>query len=158
MAASNQNPSEIDRSKNVSNASSASHQAGEQLQELLLVLTELQLLKRAKKEHSHLNLPLSEKSTQRLENERNRQNQQQLSFRIEAPAIEPEIMTDDEEIVAKKPIGDEPGLSKAAKLGRDNGPSEEELEKAVEQFKRLQQLLFEIDVPEFYRGTEISKF
>ncbi|NJK66443.1 MAG: OmpA family protein [Microcoleus sp. SU_5_3] len=151
MAAFNQNPSEIDQSKkSVSDANPASHQAEEQLQELLTVLTELQLVKKSKKEHSQLNLPPSEKSPERLEDARNRQSQQQLSFTIEAPAIAPEIMTKDEEIAAEKPIGDEPDLSKAAKLGKDNGPSQEELEHAVEQFKRLQQLLFERDVPEFY--------
>lgn len=155
MAAFNQNPSEIDRSKkSVSDATSASHQAEEQLQELLTVLTELQLLRKSKKEHGQLNLPPSEKSKERLEDARNRQNQQQnqqqLSFTIEPPAIEPEIMTDSEEIAAEKPIGDEPGLSKATKPEKEHEVSQEELERAVEQFKRLQQLLFERDVPEFY--------
>ncbi|MDP8933596.1 MAG: hypothetical protein M3N42_05505, partial [Cyanobacteriota bacterium] len=67
MAASNDNSGQIYQSeKEISDASRAIPKAGEQLQELLTILTELQLMKKSKKEPSELKLPLSEKSVERL--------------------------------------------------------------------------------------------
>lgn len=154
MAASNDNSGKIYQSeKEVSDATLASSKAGEQLQELLTILTEFQLLKKSKKEPSELKLPLSEKSVQRLEDEENRR--QQLSFRIESPSIVPEVLTNDEEIPSQRRENNnqEPDLSMAGKVARKNRHSEEELEQAVEQFKQLQQLLFERDLPEFYSNV-----
>ncbi|MEG4624077.1 OmpA family protein [Microcoleus sp. w1-18aA5] len=154
MAAFNDNSGKIYQSeKEVSDATLASSKAGEQLQELLTILTEFQLLKKSKKEPSELKLPLSEKSVQRLEDEENRR--QQLSFLIESPSIVPEVLTNDEEIPSQRRENnnEEPDLSIAGKVAKNNRQSEEELEQAVEQFKQLQQLLFERDLPEFYSNV-----
>ncbi|MEG4276826.1 OmpA family protein [Microcoleus sp. MON1_C1] len=154
MAASNDNSGKMYQSeKEVSDATQASSKAGEQLQELLTILTEFQLLKKSKKEPSELKLPLAEKSVQRLEDEENRRKQ--LSFLIESPSIVPEVLTNDEEIPSQRreKSNQEPDLSIAAKGAKKNPPSEEELEQAVEEFKRLQQLLFERDLPEFYSNV-----
>ncbi|MEG3921175.1 OmpA family protein [Microcoleus sp. T3_A4] len=154
MAASNDNSGKIYQSeKEVSDATLANSKAGEQLQELLTILTEFQLLKKSKKEPSELKLPLSEKSVQRLEDEENRR--QQLSFRIESPSIVPEVLTNEEEIPSQRRENNnqEPDLSIAGKVAKNNRQSEEELEQAVEQFKQLQQLLFERDLPEFYSNV-----
>ncbi|MGB7891407.1 MAG: OmpA family protein [Microcoleus sp.] len=154
MAAFNDNSGKIYQSeKEVSDATLASSKAGEQLQELLTILTEFQLLKKSQKEPSELKLPLSEKSVQRLEDEENRR--QQLSFRIESPSIVPEVLTNDEEIPSQRreKSNEEPDLSIAGKVAKKTRPSEEELEQAVEEFKRLQQLLFERDLPEFYSNV-----
>jgi len=63
MAAFNDNSDQRSQSeKQVSDATLASPKAGEQLQELLTILSELQLLKKSKKEPSKLKLPLSDKS------------------------------------------------------------------------------------------------
>ncbi|MEG4068086.1 OmpA family protein [Microcoleus sp. Pol11C2] len=154
MAASNDNLGKIYQSeKEVSDATIASSKAGEQLQELLTILTEFQLLKKSKKEPSELKLPLAEKSVQRLEDEENRR--QQLSFLIESPSIVPEVLSNDEEIPSQRRENnnEEPDLSIAGKVAKKTRPSEEELEQAVEEFKRLQQLLFERDLPEFYSNV-----
>ena len=154
MAAFNDNSGKIYQSeKEVSDATLASSKAGEQLQELLTILTEFQLLKKSKKEPSELKLPLSEKSVQRLEDEENRRKQ--LSFRIESPSIVPEVLTNEEEIPSQRRENnnEEPDLSMAGKVAKNNRQSEEELEQAVEQFKQLQQLLFERDLPEFYSNV-----
>lgn len=154
MAAFNDNSGKIYQSeKEVSDATLASSKAGEQLQELLTILTEFQLLKKSKKEPSELKLPLSEKSVQRLEDEENRRKQ--LSFLIESPSIVPEVLTNDEEIPSQRRENnnEEPDLSIAGKVAKNNRQSEEELEQAVEQFKQLQQLLFERDLPEFYSNV-----
>ncbi|MEG3899141.1 MULTISPECIES: OmpA family protein [unclassified Microcoleus] len=154
MSASNDNSRKIHQSeKEVSDATRASSNAGEQLQELLTILTEFQLLKKSKKEPSELKLPLSEKSVQRLEDEENRRNK--LSFLIESPAIVPEVLTNNEEIPSQRreQNNEEPDLSVTAKVAKNHRPSEEELEQAVEEFKRLQQLLFERDLPEFYSNV-----
>ncbi|MEG5047002.1 OmpA family protein [Microcoleus sp. B4-C1] len=154
MAAFNDNSGKIYQSeKEVSDATLASSKAGEQLQELLTILTEFQLLKKTKKEPSELKLPLSEKSVQRLEDDENRRKQ--LSFLIESPSIVPEVLTNDEEIPSQRRENnnEEPDLSIAGNVAKNNRPSEEELEQAVEQFKQLQQLLFERDLPEFYSNV-----
>src|SRR6476469_6610814 len=154
MAASNDNSGKIHQSeKEVSDANLGSSKAGEQLQELLTILTEFQLLKKSKKEPSELKLPLSEKSVQRLEDEENRRKQ--LSFRIESPSIIPEVLTNEEEIPSQRRQNnnEESDVSIAGKVAPKNRPSEEELEQAVEEFKRLQQLLFERDLPEFYSNV-----
>ncbi|MEG3930491.1 OmpA family protein [Microcoleus sp. T3_B1] len=154
MAESNDNSGKIYQSeKEVSDATLASSKAGEQLQELLTILTEFQLLKKSKKEPSQVKLPLSEKSVQRLEDDENRRKQ--LSFRIESPSIVPEVLTNDEEIPSQRRENnnEEPDLSIAGKVTKKTRPSEEELEQAVEQFKQLQQLLFERDLPEFYSNV-----
>ena len=127
---------------------SAIPKAGEQLQELMNMLAELQLLK-LKKESTKLDLGCIEMSSNRNEDEQNWQNQQ-LSFLIESPAIDPEILTENREKAAIQKIDEEPVSSRKAKPERDALPSEEELEKAVDKFKRLQQLLFERDLPQFY--------
>ncbi|MEG4109699.1 OmpA family protein [Microcoleus sp. S13_C5] len=154
MAASNDNLRKRYQSeKEVSDASIASSKAGEQLQELLTILTEFQLLKKSKKEPIDLKLPLSEKSVQRLEDEENRR--QQLSFLIESPSIVPEVLSNDEEIPSQRRENnnEEADLSTSGKVAKKSRPSEEELEQAVEEFKRLQQLLFERDLPEFYSNV-----
>ncbi|MEG4392534.1 OmpA family protein [Microcoleus sp. BROC3] len=154
MAASNDNSGKIYQSeKEVSDANLASSKAGEQLQELLTILTEFQLLKKSKKEPSEVKLPLSEKSVQRLEDEENRRKQ--LSFLIESPSIVPEVLSNEEEIPSQRRENnnEEPDLSIAGKVAKKTRPSEEELEQAVEEFKRLQQLLFERDLPEFYSNV-----
>ncbi|WP_293342523.1 OmpA family protein [Microcoleus sp. CAWBG58] len=151
MAASNDNSGNIYQSETqVSDATLASSKAGDQLQELLIILTEIQLLKQSKKESIELKLPLSEKSAERLEEEENRRNQ--LSFLIESPAVVPEVLNDREEIPSQRGQNknEEAGLSRIENLENNEPPSEEDLEKAVEEFKRLQQLLFERDLPEFY--------
>lgn len=122
--------------------------AGDQLQELMNMLAELQLLK-LKKESNKLDLGCIEMSENRNEGEENGQNQQ-FSFLIEPPAIVPEILTEGREIAVTKKIDEERVSSRKAKPEKDDLPSEEELEKAVDKFKRLQQLLFERDLPEFY--------
>ena len=87
MAAFNDNSDQRSQSeKQVSDATLASPKAGEQLQELLTILSELQLLKKSKKEPSKLKLPLSDKSVEQLKHEENRRNQ--LSFLIEPSASE----------------------------------------------------------------------
>ena len=125
--------------------------AGEQLQELMNMLAELQLLK-LKKESNKLDLGCIEMSKNRNEAEENRQNQQ-LSFLIEPPAIVPEILAENGEIAVTKKIDEEPISSRKAKPKRDELPSEEELEKAVDKFKRLQELLFEGDFPQLYNNV-----
>ncbi len=127
---------------------SAIPKAGDQLQELMNMLAELQLLK-LKKESKKLDLGCIEMSENRNEGEENGQNQQ-FSFLIEPPAIVPEILTEGREIAVTKKIDEERVSSRKAKPEKDDLPSEEELEKAVDKFKRLQQLLFERDLPEFY--------
>ncbi|MBW3587561.1 MAG: hypothetical protein KY448_17495, partial [Cyanobacteria bacterium 0813] len=156
MAASNDNSGEIYESENeVSDATLAiPPKAGEQLQELLTILTELQLMKKTKKEPSELKLPLSEKSVERLKHEENRRNQ--LSFLIEPSAIVPEVLSNNEKIPTQRRQNnnEEPGLSRTANnVAKNYQPSEEELEQAVEEFKRLQQLLFERNLPEFYSNV-----
>ena len=151
MAASNDNSGKINQSEQeVSDGTLFSPKAGDQLQELLTILTELQLVKKSKKEPSKLKLPPSENSAERLEDEENRRKQ--LSFRIEPAAIVPEVLANSEEIPSQRRQNNnpEPDLSIAAKAAQKYRPSEEELEQAVEQFKQLQQLLFERDLPEFY--------
>ncbi|MEG4345071.1 OmpA family protein [Microcoleus sp. A003_D6] len=151
MAASNDNSGKIYQSEQeVSDTTLFSPKAGDQLQELLTILTELQLVKKSKKEPSELKLPPSEKPVERLEDEENRRKQ--LSFRIESLAIVPEVLTKNEEIPSQRrqKNNQEPGLSRTANVEKKYRPSEEELEQAVEQFKQLQKLLFERDLPEFY--------
>ena len=151
MAASNDNSGKIYQSETeVSDPTLLSPKAGDQLQELLIILTELQLLKKSKKEPSKLKLPSSEKPVERLEDEESRRNQ--WSFLIESAAIVPEVLTNNEEIPSQRQQNNnqEPNLSGTAKVEKKYRPSEEELEQAVEQFKQLQQLLFERDLPEFY--------
>lgn len=80
MAAFNDNSDQRSQSeKQVSDATLASPKAGEQLQELLTILSELQLLKKSKKEASKLKLPLSDKSVERLKDEEKRRNQDRKS-------------------------------------------------------------------------------
>jgi len=154
MAAFNDNSDQRSQSeKQVSDATLASPKAGEQLQELLTILSELQLLKKSKKERSKLKLPLSDKSVERLKDEENRRNQ--LSFRIEPSAIIPELLTNNEKIPSQRRENnnEEFGLSRTADAAKKYRPSEEELEQAVEEFKRLHLLLFERDLPEFYSSA-----
>ena len=153
MAAFNEDSGEINGSEgSVSEPNMAIPKAGDQLQELVVILTELQLLKNSQKTSRQLNLPPSEKSAERLEENRDRENQ--WSFVIEPPAVQPEIMKDSEEIAGAKNINEDSDLSRtAAKLVRDERSSEEELEQAVPQFKQLQQLLFGRDLPEFYSNV-----
>lgn len=151
MAASNDNSGKIHQSETqVSDATLLSPKAGDQLQELLIILTELQLLKKSKKGPTAPKLPSFEKPIERLEDAENQCNK--LSFPIESPAIVPEILTNNEEIPSQRQQNNnqEPDLSRTAKVAKKYRPSEEELEQAVEQFKQLQQLLFERDLPEFY--------
>ncbi len=150
MAASNDNLGNIYQSENeVSDGTLAIPNAGDQLQELLTILTELQLVKKTKKEPRDLKLPLPEKPIERIEDEENRRKQ--LSFRIESSAIVPEVLNNNEEIPSqRRENNQEPDLSRTAKVAKNYRPSAEELEQAVEQFKQLQKLLFERDLPEFY--------
>src|SRR5919199_1465759 len=150
MAAFNDNSDQRSQSeKQVSDATLASPKAGEQLQELLTILSELQLLKKSKKEASKLKLPLSDTSVERLKDEEKRRNQ--LSFLIEPSAMVPEVFTNNEKIPSQRRQNnnEESGLSRTAEVAKKYRPSEEELEQAVEEFKRLHQLLFERDLPEF---------
>jgi len=154
MAAFNENSDQRSQSeKEVSDATLASPKAGEQLQELLTILSELQLLKKSKKESSKLKLPLSDKSVERLKDEENRRNQ--LSFRIAPSAIVPEVLSNNEKIPSQRRENnnEELGLSITADVAKKYRPSEEELEQAVEEFKRLHLLLFERDLPEFYSNV-----
>ncbi|MEG3839173.1 OmpA family protein [Microcoleus sp. herbarium14] len=154
MAASNDNSGRIDQSeKKLSDGTLFSPKAGEQLQELLTILTELQLLKKSKKEPSELKLPSLEKPIERVEDEEIQRNK--LSWTIESPAIVPEVLTNNEEIPSRRrqKKNEEPGLSRSANVAKNYQPSSEELEQAVEEFKRLQQLLFERNVPEFYSNV-----
>jgi outer membrane protein OmpA-like peptidoglycan-associated protein len=154
MAAFNEDSGEINGSEgSVSEPISAVPKAVDQLQELVVILTELQLLKNSQKTSRQLNLPPSEKSAERLEENRDRENS--WSFVIEPPAVvQPEIMKDSEEIAGAKNINEDSDLSRtAAKLVRDERQSEEELEQAVPQFKQLQQLLFGRDLPELYSNV-----
>ena len=154
MAASNDNSGKIYQSeKELYDGTPASPKAGEQLQELLTILTELQLLKKSKKEPSELKLPSLEKPIERVEGVENQRNK--LSWTIESPAIVPEVLNNHEEIPSRKrqKKNEEPGLSRSANVAKNYQPSEEELEQAVEEFKRLQQLLFERNVPEFYSNV-----
>jgi outer membrane protein OmpA-like peptidoglycan-associated protein len=176
MAAFNENSGEIHPSEtDASEPISAVPKAVDQLQELVVILTELQLLKNSQKTSRQLNLPPSEKSAERLEENRDRENS--WSFVIEPPAVKPEIMKDSEEIAGAKNINtsaefilnpsaslrvnavvglsdrEESDSSRTAKLVRDELPSEEELEQAVPQFKQLQQLLFGRDLPELYSNV-----
>ncbi len=151
MVASNDNSGKIHQSETqVSDTTIFSQKAGAQLQELLTILTELQLLKKSKKGPTAPKLPSFEKPIERLEDAENQCNK--LSFPIESPAFVPEILTNNEEIPSQrqKNNNQEPDLSRTAKVAKKYRPSEEELEQAVEQFKQLQQLLFERDLPEFY--------
>ncbi|PSB15594.1 hypothetical protein C7B69_18240, partial [filamentous cyanobacterium Phorm 46] len=136
----------------VSDATLFNPKAGDQLQELLIILTELQLLKKSRKEPTALKLPSFEKPTERVEGAENLRNK--LSFPIESPAIVPEVLTNNEEIPSQRQQNNnqEPDLSRTAKVEKRYQPSEEELEQAVEQFKQLQQLLFERDLPEFHNN------
>ena len=150
MAAFNDNSDQRSQSeKEVSDATLASPKAGEQLQELLTILSELQLLKKSKQEASKLKLPLSDKLVEGLKDEENRRNQ--LSFLIEPSAIVPDVLTNNEKIPSQRRQNnnDESGLSRTADVAKKYRPSQEELEQAVEEFKRLHQLLFERDLPEF---------
>jgi len=176
MAAFNENSGEINPSEtDASEPISAVPKAVDQLQELVVILTELQLLKNSQKTSRQLNLPPSEKSAERLEENRDRENS--WSFVIEPPAVKPEIMKDSEEIAGAKNINtsaefilnpsaslrvnavvglsdrEESDSSRTAKLVRDERQSEEELEQAVPQFKQLQQLLFGRDLPELYSNV-----
>lgn len=152
MAAFNEYSGEINRSEaSVSETDTAIPKAGDQLQELLVILTELQLFKKSQKASRQLNLP-SENSAERVEDDRNRE---WLSFKIEPPAVQPEIMKDSEEIAGAKNISQDSDISRtAAKIAKDYRPSEEELEQAVQQFKQLQKLIFERDLPEFYSNIQ----
>lgn len=127
---------------------SAIPKVGDQLQELMNMLAELQLLN-LKKESNKLDLRCIEMSKNKNEGQETGQNQQ-FSFLIEPPAIVPEILNEEREIALTKKIDEERVSSRKAQLKKDELPSEEELEKAVDKFKRLQQLLFERDLPEFY--------
>jgi outer membrane protein OmpA-like peptidoglycan-associated protein len=150
MAAFNANSGEINRSEtSVSDSIPANPQAGEQLQELLTMLTELHLLKKAPREPGQINLPLAEKSSVRVEKSQDL-TKQPLSFTIESPAIHSETSIDDREIVTEQQVDREPSSAKAIQPEGTRGPSEAELAQAVEKFKRLQQLLFERDLPEFH--------
>ncbi|MGB8687358.1 MAG: BON domain-containing protein [Microcoleus sp.] len=154
MAAFNENSGEINPSEaSVSEPISAIPKAGDQLQELLVILTELQLFKTSKNPSKQLELPISEHSgARRIEENRHREHK--WSFVIEPPAVQPEIMKESEEIAGAKNINEDSDLSRtAAKLAKDYRPSEEELEQTVPQFKQLQQLLFGRDLPEFYSNV-----
>lgn len=149
MAEEEQNLGEVDRSEQVvSDPNSEVSKAGDQLQELLEILTELQLLKKSKKAASKIYLPLSEQQAERVESDRAQQNQ--LSFTIEIP-VSQEVAENSEENLASIQENDawrgEEGTDRST---RDSTRSEAELEQAVEKFKRLQQLLFERDLSEFY--------
>ena len=152
MAASNDNSGKIYQSEaEVSDATLFNPKAGDQLQELLVILTELQLLKKSRKEPTALKLPSFEKPIERVEDAENLR--EKWSFPIESAAIVPEVLTNNEEIPSQRQQNNsqEPDLSRAAaKVEKRYQTSEEELEQAVEQFKQLQQLLFERDLPEFY--------
>ena len=160
MAGFNQYSGEINPSEaSVSETDAAIPKAGDQLQELLVILTELQLFKKSKKASRQLNLPPSENSAERVEDDRNRER---LSFKIEPPAVQPEIVKDSDEIPGAKNIntsarsGERQELDSsrtAAKIAKDYRPSEEELGQAVQQFKQLQKLIFERDLPEFYSNV-----
>lgn len=154
MAAFNENSGEINPSEaSVSEPISASPKAVDQLQELLVILTELQLFKTSKNRSKQLKLPISEHSGDRGIEE-NRPREHKWSFVIEPPALQPEIMKESEEIAGAKNINEDSDLSRtAAKLAKDERPSEEELEQAVPQFKQLQQLLFGRDLHEFYSNV-----
>ncbi|MEG4015238.1 MULTISPECIES: OmpA family protein [unclassified Microcoleus] len=152
MAASNDNLGKVYQSEpEVADENLAIPNAGEQLQELLTILTELQLVKNFKKRPSELKLPLSpQQQIERFDEQENQRKR--LSFLIESSAVVPEVLTNNEEIPSQKRQinNEEPGVSRTAKAAKNYRPSEEELAQAVEEFKRLQQLLFERDVPEFY--------
>ncbi|MGL5065594.1 MAG: OmpA family protein [Microcoleus sp.] len=153
MAEQEQNLEGIDRSEPVFEQNLAAHKTGEQLQELLEILTELQFLRKSKKEVGKIYLPLAEQPAYRVENDRPQQNQ--LSFTIEPPASQEVSENSEEEnsadILEPDPWDeDEPETDPTP---RDRVSSEAELEQAVEKFKRLQQLLFERDVPEFYSSV-----
>ena len=153
MAASNDNLGKVYQSEpEVADENLAIPNAGEQLQELLTILTELQLVKNFKQRPNELKLPLS--SQQQIERFDEQENQRKrLSFLIESSAVVPEVLTNNEEIPSQRRQinNEELGVSStAAKTAKNYRPSEEELAQAVEEFKRLQQLLFERDVPEFY--------
>ena len=153
MAASNDNSGKIYQSEaEVSDATLFNPKAGDQLQELLIILTELQLFKKSRKEPTALKLPSFEKPIERVEGAENLRNK--LSFPIESPAIVPEVLTNNEEIPSQRQQNNnqEPDLSRTAKVEKRYQPSEEELEQAVEQFKQLQQLLFERDLPGFHNN------
>ncbi|MGB7712737.1 MAG: BON domain-containing protein [Microcoleus sp.] len=154
MAAFNEKSAEIHPSEaSVSEPISAIPKAGDQLQELLVILTELQLFKTSKNPSKQLELPISEHSGDRGIEE-NRHREHKWSFVIEPPAVQPEIMKESEEIAGAKNINEDSDLSRtAAKLAKDYRPSEEELEQAVPQFKQLQQLLFGRDLHEFYSNV-----
>lgn len=154
MAAFNEKSAEIHPSEaSVSEPISAIPKAGDQLQELLVILTELQLFKTSKNPSKQLKLPISEHSGDRGIEE-NRHREHKWSFVIEPPAVQPEIMKESEEIAGAKNINEDSDLSRtAAKLAKDYRPSEEELEQAVPQFKQLQQLLFGRDLHEFYSNV-----
>ncbi|MCY7381416.1 MAG: OmpA family protein [Microcoleus sp. CAN_BIN18] len=158
MAASNDNSGKIYQSEaEVSDSTLFNPKAGDQLQELLIILTELQLLKKSRKEPTALKLPSFEKPTERVEGAENLRNK--LSFPIESPAIVPEVLTNNEEIPSQRQQNknQEPDLSRTAKVEKRYRPSEEELEQAVEQFKQLQQLLFERDLPELYNILSVEQ-
>ena len=141
MAASNDNSGKIYQSEaEVSDATLFNPKAGDQLQELLVILTELQLLKKSRKETTALKLPSFEKPIERVEGAENLR--EKWSFPIESAAIVPEVLTNNEEIPSQRQQNNsqEPDLSRtAAKVEKIYRPSEEELEQAVEQFKQLQQ-------------------
>ncbi|WP_341730848.1 OmpA family protein [Microcoleus sp. EPA2] len=121
--------------------------AGEQLQELMKMLAELQLLK-LKNESNEINLRCTKMSNNNNE-EKNEPNQQ-WSFLIESPAIIPEVVTTEPENPSPKKIKKERLGTRKSQPQNEEVPSEETLEEAREKLKRLQQLLFERDLPEFY--------
>ena len=152
MAASNDNLGKVYQSEQeVSEESLAIPNAGEQLQELVTILTELELVKDFKKRPNELKLPLS--SQQYIKRFDEHENQRKrLSFLIESSAVVPEVLTNNEEILSprRQINNEEPSVSRTSNVAKNYRPSEEELAQAVEEFKKLQQLLFEGDVPEFY--------
>ena len=106
---------------------SAIPKVGDQLQELMNMLAELQLLN-LKKESNKLDLRCIEMSKNKNEGQETGQNQH-LSFLIEPPAIVPEILNEEREIAVRKKVDEERVSSRKAQLKKDELPSEEELEK-----------------------------
>lgn len=153
MAENEQNLGESDRFAQVVSESNSEvvSKAGEQLQELLEILTELQLLRKSKKESSKLYLPLSKQRADRAERERSRQNQ--LSFTIEVPASRVEDPENSEENQTTIQEDEGPIEAKNPQSARDGVLQSAELEQVSEKFKRLQELLFEKNLPELYNSV-----
>ncbi|MCU0543290.1 MAG: OmpA family protein [Oscillatoriaceae cyanobacterium Prado104] len=153
MAEQEQNLGEVDRSEqSVSEQNTAVPKAGEQLEELLEILTELQLLKKSKKETretSRIYLPLSEQPIDRIESDR--PNRDRLSFTIDVTATH-EAGENSEENPNPIQEKDRRYESEIVKPARNYVPSETDFEQAAEKFKRLQQLLFEKNIPELYNS------